>query len=69
MEGEHEHDVTVQSLKQKLVAVRNEQALERSARKVESTSCGCQTVPIDLLAKQQYDLAVQSIRGKCVYLL
>ncbi|XP_067942867.1 centrosomal protein of 152 kDa-like [Watersipora subatra] len=65
-EGEHEHSLTVQSLKRKLVSLRNEQTAhqiaQRVAKDVESTSCACQTLPFELTGKHQYDIAVRSIR-------
>ena len=70
---EHEHELTVQSLKQKMIALRNEQSLNQQANNNHhsnsNSSRSCQTPAPDQNAlRQQYESILHNVRGECLSL-
>ena len=71
---EHEHELTVQSLKQKMIALRNEQSLNQQANnnhhRDSNSSRSCQTPAPDQNAlRQQYESILHNVRGECLSLI
>ena len=71
---EHEHELTVQSLKQKMIALRNEQSLNQQANNNHhsnsNSSRSCQTPAPDQNAlRQQYESILHNVRGECLSLI
>ena len=59
----HEHDLVVQSLKQKMVAMRNEHSLNSHQSTTSADMLGGDNAAVSA-TKQQYDAVLQNIRGQ-----